>query len=407
MVMMGIEFTGRTPFSTVFLHGLVRDAQGRKMSKTLGNVINPLEMIKEYGTDALRFTLATGTTPGQDVNLSMERLTANRSFTTKLWNAGKFILQNLPESSDTEAWMSLTLAQFDTEAALLQLPLCERWVVTRLHQVTDSVTTSYEKFDFGEVGRALYDFFWFDFADWYIEASKTRLYQRSDLPRVIRAQSVLVYVFGNILKLLHPFMPFVTEELWQAIPHQGDALMVFPWPTSGLPKDPEALNQFEQLQALIRAVRNARAEYSVEPARRISATVVIGSSALRDHISDERAVLTALARIDPENVEICEQRPGDANMAVHLVVADGLEAYLPLVDMIDIRKEVDRLSKQATKLQAEYDINMKRLQSPQFVEKAPEAVVQGIRDKVSEAEEKVALVKRRLNELQSMAAVPK
>uniref|UniRef100_A0A2N9EPP7 valine--tRNA ligase n=1 Tax=Fagus sylvatica TaxID=28930 RepID=A0A2N9EPP7_FAGSY len=214
MVMMGIEFTGTIPFTYVYLHGLIRDSQGRKMSKTLGNVIDPIDTIKEFGTDALRFTLALGT-PGQDLNLSTERLTANKAFTNKLWNAGKFLLQNLPNQNDVSAWENILAYKFDKGECLSGLPLPERWVVSKLHLLIDSTTASYDKFFFGDVGRETYDFFWGDFADWYIEASKARLYNSGGHSVASVAQAVLLYVFENILKLLHPFMPFVTEELWQ------------------------------------------------------------------------------------------------------------------------------------------------------------------------------------------------
>ncbi|KAK1270740.1 Valine--tRNA ligase [Acorus gramineus] len=253
---------------------------GRKMSKSLGNVVDPIDTIKDYGTDALRFTLALGT-PGQDLNLSVERLASNKAFTNKLWNAGKFVLQNLPNASDQSAWESLLAYKFDTEESLRQLPLPECWVVSELHELIDTVTSSYEKFFFGDVGREIYDFFWADFADWYIEASKTRVYHSEDYSICSLSRAVLLYVFGTILKLIHPFMPFVTEELWQALPHRNEALIVSPWPTTSLPRDLKSTKNFENLQAVTRAIRNARAEYSVEPSKRISASVVANADVLQ------------------------------------------------------------------------------------------------------------------------------
>ncbi|KAL3698531.1 hypothetical protein R1sor_012607 [Riccia sorocarpa] len=399
MVMMGVEFTGKSPFSTVYLHGLVRDAQGRKMSKSLGNVIDPIDTISEYGADALRFTLATGTTPGQDVNLSMERLNANKAFTNKLWNAGKFILQNLPPAEDIR-WQELCKYQVGNSLEGLALP--ERWVITKLHLLIDAVTTSYDKYDFGEVGRALYEFFWSDFADWYIEASKTRLYKSEDPNATHQGQQTLVYVFSTIMKLLHPYMPFVTEELWQAMPHEGDALIASKWPQRDLPTDEQALQQFGDLQVLIRSIRNARAEYSVEPAKRIAA-VVVARPEFQQYLSEEKRVLIALAKLDPVTLQIASEPPSEADQAVHLIIGEGLEAYLPLAGMVDIGKEVERLSKQATKLQAEYDSNIKRLSSSKFVDKAPADVVQGVRDKANEADEKLQILKKRLALLESMA----
>ncbi|KAL2457288.1 aminoacyl-tRNA ligase [Forsythia ovata] len=405
MVMMGIEFTGTVPFSNIYLHGLIRDSQGRKMSKTLGNVIDPLDTIKEYGTDALRFTLSLGTA-GQDLNLSTERLTSNKAFTNKLWNAGKFLLQNLPSQSDLSAWEALLAFKFDKEESLLKLPLPECWVVSKLHMLIDAVTTSYDKFFFGDVGREIYDFFWADFADWYIEASKARLYQSGNHSVASVSQAVLLYVFENILKLLHPFMPFVTEELWQALPYREQALIVSAWPPTSLPRQAESVKKFDNLQALIRAIRNARAEYSVEPGRRISASVVANSEVLQ-YISKEKEVMALLSKLDLQNITFAESPPGDANQSVHLVASEGLEAYLPLADMVDISAEVQRLSKRLAKMQTEYDGLMARLSSPSFTERAPEEIVRGVREKAAEAEERLTLTRNRLAFLQSTVLVSK
>ncbi|KAG9439211.1 hypothetical protein H6P81_019376 [Aristolochia fimbriata] len=403
MVMMGIEFTGSVPFSYIYLHGLIRDSDGRKMSKTLGNVIDPVDTIKEFGTDALRFTLALGTA-GQDLNLSVERLTSNKAFTNKLWNAGKFVLQNVPNITDSSSWEDILAFQFDSEKSLQALPLPEIWVVSKLHKLVDDVTTSYEKFYFNDVAREIYDFFWGDFADWYIEASKTRLYHSEDRSIVSLAQAVLMYVFENVLKMLHPFMPFVTEALWQALPHRTCAIIVSPWPETSLPRDFKMMRNFENLQALTRAIRNVRAEYSVEPAKRISANIVAGHEVLQ-YISAEKNVLALLSRLDLQHVHFTEVPPEDANQSVHLVAGEGLEAFLPLADMVDITAEVNRLSKRLSKMQSEYDTLVARLRSPKFVEKAPQEVVSGVREKAAEAEEKIILTKNRLDFLKSTVLV--
>lgn len=403
MVMMGIEFTGTIPFSHVYLHGLIRDSQGRKMSKTLGNVIDPIDTIKDFGTDALRFTLALGT-PGQDLNLSTERLTANKAFTNKLWNAGNFLLQNLPTQNDASAWKNILAYKFDSEESLIGIPLPERWVVSKLHLLIDMTTASYDKFFFGDVGRETYDFFWGDFADWYIEASKARLYNSRGHSDSSVAQAVLLYVFENILKLLHPFMPFVTEELWQALPQRKEALMVSHWPQTSLPRHANSIKKFENFQALTRAIRNARAEYSVEPGKRISASIVASEEVIQ-YISEEKEVLALLSRLDAQNVRFTNSPPGDAEQSVHLVAGEGLEAYLPLADMIDISAEVERLSRRLSKMQTEYDRLKARLSSPKFVEKAPEDVVHGVQEKAAEAEEKIILTKNRLALLKSSVLV--
>lgn len=399
MVMMGIEFTGSVPFSHIYLHGLIRDSQGRKMSKSLGNVINPIDTIRDYGTDALRFSVSLGTA-GQDLNLSTERLVSNKAFTNKLWNAGKFVLQNLPDESDTSSWDTLLSLKFDTMESLINLPLTECWVISELHDLIDGVTCSYDKFFFGDAGRQIYDFFWGDFADWYIEASKARLYHSGSVSAVIVAQGVLLYVFENILKLLHPFMPFVTEALWQALPHRRQALIVSNWPKSSLPRDTKSVKRFENLQALTRCIRNVRAEYSVEPAKRISATIVANTDVIH-YVSVEKEVLSLLSRLDLKNVNFTETPPDYAKQAVHLVVGEGLEAYLPLSDMVDISSEVQRLSKRLSKMQSEYDALLSQLSSPNFVERAPEKIVRGVREKANEAEEKISLTKNRLTLLES------
>ncbi|XP_031473074.1 valine--tRNA ligase, chloroplastic/mitochondrial 2 isoform X2 [Nymphaea colorata] len=403
MVMMGIELTGKVPFSYIYLHGLIRDSEGRKMSKTLGNVIDPIDSIKEYGADALRFTLASGTS-GQDLNMSFERLTSNKAFTNKLWNAGKFVLQNLPSESDYSAWQALGGFKFNVEDTFNQLPLPERWVVSKLHELIDTVTSSYDRFFFGDVGRSIYDFFWSDFADWYIEASKARVYNVEDPSVAAVSRAVLLYNFETVLKLLHPFMPYVTEQLWQALPHRETALIVSPWPNTSLPRDVKSIKSFETLQSLTKAIRNVRAEYSVEPAKRISATVLASPEVLHN-ISTEKEVLALLCRLDIQNVQFTNAFPEYANQSVHIVAGEGLEAYLPLADMVDIATEVQRLSKRLSKMQSEYDALVARLSSPQFVEKAPEDVVRGVREKAVEAEEKITLTKNRLRFLQSTVLV--
>ncbi|KAI5339549.1 hypothetical protein L3X38_018821 [Prunus dulcis] len=403
MVMMGIEFTGTVPFKYVYLHGLIRDSQGRKMSKTLGNVIDPLDTIKEYGTDALRFTIALGTA-GQDLNLSTERLTSNKAFTNKLWNAGKFVLQNLPSQIDASTWENILSYKFDKVELLDKLPLPECWVISKLHLLIDTVTASYDKFFFGDVGRETYEFFWGDFADWYIEASKARLYHSGGDSVASVTQAVLLYVFENILKLLHPFMPFVTEELWQALPYRKEALIISPWPLTSLPRKSNSIKKFENLQALTRAIRNARAEYSVEPVKRISASVVANEE-VTEYIVKEKEVLALLSRLDLQNIHFTDSPPGNADQSVHVVAGEGLEAYLPLADMIDVTAEIQRLSKRLSKMQTEYDGLKARLSSPKFVEKAPEDIVRGVQEKAAETEEKITLTKNRLALLKSTVVV--
>ncbi|KAK9812933.1 hypothetical protein WJX72_005989 [[Myrmecia] bisecta] len=421
MIMMGIAFTGKAPFSTVYLHGLVRDAQGRKMSKTLGNVVDPTEVIEAYGCDALRFTLATGTSPGQDLNLSLERVLANRNLTNKLWNAGKFILFNL-EGLEDEQFQQLSQADFSQPGRMESLPLAERWVVSSLHRVVDEVTAAQERFDFGETGRALYDFFWGEFADWYIEAAKTRLYgQDEQAARTTR--EVLVYCFDRLCRLFHPLMPYITEELWQALPHRGPALITAEWPQRSAPVDEQAISHFQMLQAVTRSIRNARAEYGVDLGRKIAATVVVSSPEVRSALADEAAVLTALAKLDPEQLrfeapastsgpagngaqhgaETSGRDPGGSDQQITLVVADGVEVRLPMAGLFDAQKEIERLTKQREKLEKEVAGVAGRLNNNKFVDNAPAAVVAEVRRQHDEATEKLAKVLEKLEQMAQMA----
>jgi valyl-tRNA synthetase len=244
--MMSYGMTGKLPFHTVFLHGLVRDEKGRKMSKSLGNVVDPLNVIDEQGCDALRFTLATGTAAGQDLNLNMDRLASNRNFTNKIWNSGKFVLYSLEGMSDEER-VELVAAAEAVPGSLDSLPLAERWIVSRLHSVIDHVTSAHDRYDFGEAGRAAYSFFYDDFADWFIEGAKSRLYG-GDPAAAKLTKAVSLYVLDSTLKVLHPFVPYVTEEVWTSLPHRGDSIMNQAWPACDAKRDAGAVAAFESVQ---------------------------------------------------------------------------------------------------------------------------------------------------------------
>ncbi|KAK9846098.1 hypothetical protein WJX84_007187, partial [Apatococcus fuscideae] len=359
MVMMGIELTGQSPFSTVYLHGLVRDEQGRKMSKSLGNVVDPVEIIQSHSCDALRFTLATGTTAGQDLNLSMDRVVSSRNFCNKLWNAGKFILMNL-QNVDQERWHSLETADFSQPESLQELPLTERWILSATHQVVDEVTAAQERLDFGAVGRLIYDFFWNQFADWYIEAAKVRLYSQD--ASQASAQEVLVYAFRTVLALAHPLMPFITEELWGALPHRGPALMVAQWPSHTHAIDAAALDQFKVLQDLVRGIRNSRAEYGVDLGMRIPATLVIEDDALRELLQQELPVISSLSKLDesasveaPQSHSVASNGSASSGQSVTVVISPGAQVRLPLAGLFDAEKELQRLAKQESKIAADLE----------------------------------------------------
>jgi valyl-tRNA synthetase len=387
MIMMGLEFTGEVPFHTVYLHGLVRDEHGAKMSKTKGNVIDPLDAAGTYGTDALRFTLVTGSTPGQDMNLSLERVQANRNFANKLWNVARFTLHNLQDGK--ENWRPDPIG----ESELAGMPLAERWIVSRIHQLTEEITRHMEGFSFGEAGRSLYSFIWAEFADWYVEAAKTRLYGEDETAKK-RTQQVLLYVLERTLRLLHPYMPFITETIWQNLPIEKptESIMIAQWPEAG-PVDTAAIAQWEAIQELIRATRNARQAYEVEPARKIAATIVAerGAEALRE----SREIIALLARVDEAELVIEDSLAQPPENAAHIVVADGLEAYLPLAGMLDLDKERERLAKHVAETQAEVTRLEARLANRGFTDKAPPSIVQGARDQLAAAQERLERLQER------------
>ena len=389
MIMQGLAMTGDIPFHTVYLHGLIRDEQGRKVSKSLGNVLDPLEVIEEYGTDALRFALVTGSTPGQDTKLSLKRVEAARNFANKIWNAARFVLANLPDDfqmpQDEGALSSL---------AAPRLELADRWILSRQHRLTRDVTRLMDEYQFGEAGQQIRDFLWSEYCDWYIEICKQRLNGEDEAARNTALQG-LVYVLERTLRLLHPFMPFVTETIWQNLPHRGDALMLTPWPEEGQ-LDEVAEEQMEQIIALIRGVRNVRSEYKVEPARRIGALISAGVDT--PFYEEHRDLLISQARLAPNRLHIAETF--DAPPQVATVVAGGVTIYLPLAEMLDIGAERRRLLRQLEQARGELARVENLLSNESFVGKAPEQVVGRERDKLVSVQEQVAQLAARLESLQ-------
>mmetsp|Transcript_25053 Transcript_25053/g.81002 ORF Transcript_25053/g.81002 Transcript_25053/m.81002 type:complete len:426 (+) Transcript_25053:105-1382(+) len=395
MMMLGLELTGKPPFHTVYLHGLVRDGQGQKMSKTKGNVVDPIDTIDTMGTDALRLSLVTGVTPGQDVPLSMDKIQANRNFANKLWNTARFLNMGLAELSPEDR-QALAVRGPMAADEIASLPLPERYIISRAHALATEVTAQLQSYDFGPAGQSIYAFLWDEYADWYIEISKERI-NGGDAKAAQQARRTLIYVLDTCLRLLHPYMPFLTEELWQRLPHQGESIMVSHWPLmeggGELHRDGDAEAEFASLQALVRSVRNARAEYKVNPARKIAATV-LASQAIAPALLTEAQAIATLARIDPSSLIItpaadlaaaaaaAENSMGGA--AARIVVQDGLEALLPLAALVDADKERARLGKQQAKLEADIEKLAARLSSPGFAGKAPPAVVQKAEAELSE-----------------------
>jgi valyl-tRNA synthetase len=360
MVMLGTELTGKVPFDVVYMHGLVRDAQGKKMSKTTGNVIDPLDVIGDYGTDALRYTLVTGVTPGLDVPLDPKRVEANRNFANKLWNSARFILSNLQTLTEAEK-AAIAVQGPMSKAEMDKLAMPERYIVSKCHQLVASVTQQLDDYTMGQAGDEIQTFLWDQFADWYLETSKVRIFaaQKSDDPEIqaaaAQARRVLLYVLDTNLRLLHPFMPFITEAIWQRLPHSGKSLVIAAWPQGDktpLHVDTEALAQYSALQELVRTIRNSRNEYKVEPGRKIQ-VLVAAEGTLGEALGREAAALASFCKADPDQLlirSLADTRKAiEANSAlqpVHLVVQDGLEAFLPMSGLVDLEKELARLSKQ-------------------------------------------------------------
>jgi valyl-tRNA synthetase len=393
MVMSATLFTNDIPFHTVYLHGLVRAEDGSKMSKTKGNVQDPLEVIDEYGTDALRFTLLTGGTPGNDLNLSLDRVASNRNFGNKIWNTARFVTRNLDRAMAADAPASPTYTAAD------------RWILTRLSATIETVDRLMDSYQYGEAGRQIYDFLWGDYADWYVELSKVQLNQGGAVAWT--TLSVLREVLDQSLRLLHPFIPFVTEATWlelrQAFEESGlgiapaegwaEALIIADWPKPGTHYADDAAN-FEQLRELVRRIRNARSEQGVEPAKFIPATIAAGKMTLFMRAQAES--LAFLARLDPDQLTIAETAEPPAQ-AVTLALGP-ISCYLPLAGMVDLDAERARLETDQEKLAQEIARVSGLLNSP-FAQKAPEAVVAKERDKLAQLEASYAEISERLQTL--------
>lgn len=382
MVMMGLEFGKDIPFKHVFIHGLVRDSQGRKMSKSLGNGIDPVEVIEKYGADTLRFMLITGNTPGNDMRFYWERVESARNFANKLWNASRFMLMNLEGFDKT----------FVPEAS--DYTLADKWILSRYAKTAISITENLEKFELGEAGRSLYDFIWNEFCDWYIELSKARLYDKENVrPRKV-AQYVLGYVLEHTLRLLHPFMPFITEEIWQHIPHEGKSIMVADWPTGEETKLDDASElEMTTIMETIKAIRNMRAEVNAAPSKKTEVILHLSDESLTDVFAKNSGYLKTLA--SAKNVTILAKDDAKPENAMTAVV-NGVEIYLPLAGLIDVEKETARLNKELATLDKEVSRLDKKLSNAGFIAKAPADIVEKEKEKLKGYEEKREAVKQRL-----------
>ena len=377
MMFSGIEHTGEVPFNTVLIHGLVRDSQGRKMSKSLGNGIDPLEIIDKYGADALRFTLATGNSPGNDMRFSDDKVESSRNFANKIWNAARFILMNLSE---------------DEPAAYIpeNLALEDKWIFSVYSKLVKEVTDNLEKFELGMAVSKLYDFIWDVFCDWYIEIAKIRLQKDDESSKT--AKAVLVYIFTGALKLLHPFMPFITEEIWQSLPHVGESIMVseFPVYDEKLVFEDEE-KEMDKIMTAIRAIRNRRAEMNVVPSKK--AKVFIETE---DKDTFEQAGVFMQKLASASEVEVGDSF--DMPTAVSIITEDA-RMYIPLDELVDFEAEKARLNKELAAAEKDLEFINNKLNNPNFVSKAPEAVVQKQKDAAEKLNDKIAMLKESIESI--------
>ena len=387
MVMMGMAFGKDVPFHHVFIHGLVRDSQGRKMSKSLGNGIDPVEVIEKYGADTLRFMLITGNTPGNDMRFYWERVESARNFANKIWNASRYMLMNL-EGFDRA---------FVPKAA--DYTLADKWILSRYAHTAQAVTESLEKFELGEAGRMIYEFIWNEFCDWYIELTKARLYDKENERARTTALYVLSYVLEHTLRLLHPFMPFLTEEIWQKVPHEMSekSIMVTPWPhDTARHIDDTAEAQMVAIMETIKTVRNLRAEVGALPGHKSEVMLHFVDEALRPVFAENEGYLHALAAAAP--MTILSAGAGKPENALTGVVS-GIEIYLPLKGLIDVEKETARLSKEKGKLEKEIQRLSGKLGNEGFLKKAPATVIASEREKLAGYAEKLKTIEARMADL--------
>ena len=380
MMFSGIEQTGQVPFDTVLIHGLVRDSQGRKMSKSLGNGVDPLEIIDSYGADALRFSLATGNSPGNDMRYIPERVEASRNFANKIWNAARFILMNLK----SDAVMPL-----DTE----NLALEDKWILSKYNSLVAEVTENLEKYELGLAVSKLYDFIWDIFCDWYIEICKSRL-NSEDETAANTARSVLLYVFTNTLALLHPFMPFITEEIWQSLPHSGESLMIAKWPKFSDSLDFTADEaEFEKIMNVIKAIRNRRAEMNVPPSRKAKVCIV---SADAETFLKGSAYICRLAYAS--EVEAGDSFESDGAVRV---ITDAATVYMPMKELVDFTAELERLKKELSKAQIDKEFFEKKLNNQGFIAKAPAALVEQQKASLAKVLEKIKMIEDNIKEIEN------
>jgi len=385
MIVMGYEFMHDRPFKDVFIHGLVRDAQGRKMSKSLGNGVDPLEAIEQYGADALRFNLVIGVAPGNDMRYIPEKVEAYRNFANKIWNASRFALMNLEDFDP-----------YQENMGSLAFTTADYWILSRYEFTAKEVTRFLERYDAGEAARVLYDFIWSELCDWYIELIKPRLYGKQGEETRYVAQYVLWYVLKGTLELLHPFMPFITEEIWQNLPHEGQTIMLAPWPQPAGLSSPKHERIMNTVMAVITEIRAMRSEKSVPPGRKIAAILQADPEDL-ELLSQAEGDIMNLAGLERLTLE----EPGRTPEKCLSAVVEGINIFLPLAEMVDVAEEIARIQKELEQARRELQRAEKNLRNEGFISKAPQDVVDREKEKAELYQAQVARLEALLQELQN------
>ncbi len=383
MIFQSLEFTGKKPFNDVLIHGLIRAEDGKKMSKSLNNGVDPMDVIDKYGADALRYFLLTSSSPGQDVRFNWSNVESTWNFANKVWNASRFALMNME---------NMTYEDIDLSG---EKSLADEWILSRLNETIDKVTLNTDKYEFGEAGRYLYNFIWDDFCDWYIEMAKIPLYGEDEEAKKM-TRSVLAHVLDQTMRMLHPFMPFITEEIWQQLPHEGESITVAKWPeVEPAYNNEEAVMQMDRLVSIIRSVRNIRAEVDTPMSREIRLFIRVESEEIVQELAGNKTYLTRFC--NPSELVI--DTTADPQEESMTAVVTGAEIFLPLEGLIDFEKEIARLEKELEKWNSEVERVVNKLGNEGFINKAPEKLVEAERQKEKEYMHKRDVVQERLNEL--------
>ena len=395
MMFSSLEQTGEVPFKDVFIHGIVRDSQGRKMSKSLGNGIDPLEIIEKYSTDSLRYSLISGTSAGNDMRFMPEKLEAAGNFGNKIWNAAKFVLMNLEDSPFNKGAGEQSETGGSYEPSIEQLPVEDKWILSKLNNLIKEVTVNMDNYDLGVALDKIYTFIWNEFCDWYIEIVKPRLYDKEN-PTRLGAQMTLNTVLGNSLKLLHPFMPFITEKIYKELYNNDESIMI-----SKYPEYCEVLNysqaekQLEQIKEIITGIRNIRTKMNVHPSKK-SKLIFVAKPEYEKVIKEADGFIKKLGFAD--EIEIRASKEGISSNAINVITSD-LEVFMPFEDLVDLEEEKQRLSKEKEKILAEKEKTDKMLGNPGFLAKAPESKVKEEQEKLAKFNEMLESIEERLRNL--------